>query len=742
MTVVSLAGCRLEPLGSYLKALGVLRLVASQADPAARGWWAGDSFRLESDLDELALVEFFVDRYVPTPVVSPWNNDAGFKEGTSSSTERLLLMESTTDPRFGPYRKAIRACRDLRALPAWDSADKAAQVTMLRNVVGDDAAEWIDAAIVLRSEKPAFPALLGAGGNLGRLELSPTFMARLLDVLDPGSRLALQSRPWLEAALFERGAPKLRSDPVGQFDPGGAGGLRADARAAKPLTNPWDFVLIIEGAMVWTSGVARREGGAVTTAAVPFNVAPSTAGEGSLAAGESAKSELWAPIWCRPAPMSAIRRLFSEGRISWSKGQARSGVDAARALRTLGVDAGLQGFVRYLIADRMGQSPLAVPLGRLDVSNRTDGAVTVSAAVDPWIGRLRRAAAGKNAPASLVRSAAGVERALFTASRMGLARDVHVLLTTLGHAERTVGLTERARADAATPPPVPPLAAADWLPVVDDGSVEVRLAAALAVATDGDVIDARAGCLRTLLGPLAPIPTKGDPFGRMHWSLEEPPVSGLGARPVTEVLATALVARCEVARRVPDSGSDPAADRRLAAPWFRRGVLTRTGDLERLAAGDADEDRLGELLVGFLLLGPRPPYPHHVWERSTGQRLAPPIPPVPAWRLLAPFFSCYPMAGGVRLHPAPGWARRIVAGDLAGVLADALVRWRQAGLTPVYDRSRVDAIADATDPGRLATALLISAPPADLDNLLVQVVPDLDPNLAHVSDPNLEGVRP
>lgn len=742
MTVIALAGCRLEPLGAYLKALGVLRLVAAQADPNARGWWQGDTFFVESGLDEAALVEFFLDRYVPTPVISPWNKDAGFKEGSSTSTERLLLIESTTDPRFEPYREAIRACRELRTLPAWQKADKAAQVTMLRNVVGDDAVEWIDAAIVLRPEKPAFPALLGAGGNFGRLELSPTFMARLLDVLDPGNRLAAQRQPWLEAALFQRGAPKLRSDPVGQFDPGGAGGVRADARAAKPLTNPWDFVLIIEGAMVWTSGAARREGSAASTTAVPFNVAPSTAGQGSLVVGESAKSELWAPIWCRPAPMPAIQRLFSEGRISWSNGQARSGIDAVRALRTLGVDAGLQGFVRYLVADRMGQSPLAVPLGQFDVATRTDASVAVSAAVDPWIGRLRRVAAGSNAPTSLVRSTARVERALFTASRTGLAHDVHALLTALGHAERTVGQTGRARADAATPPPVPPLVAADWLPVVDDGSVEVRLAAALAVAVDGDTIEARAGCLRTLVGPLEPRPTRGDPFGRMQWSLEDAPVSGLGTRPVTDVLGDVLVARCEAARRDPEPASESSGVRGRAAPWFRDGVWTRSGDLERLAAGEMDEARLGELLVGFLLMGPRPPYPRPVWKRSPDRRPAPPIPPVPAWRILAPFFSAHPLAGALHLHPAQGWARRIVAGDLEGVLADALVRWQQEGLNPVYDRSRVDAIADSTHPARLASALLISAPPQDLETLLVQVVPDLEPILDQPSEPTLEGVRP
>jgi len=36
-----LVGCAPAPLARYLKALGILRLVAEQKDPAVRGWWPG-----------------------------------------------------------------------------------------------------------------------------------------------------------------------------------------------------------------------------------------------------------------------------------------------------------------------------------------------------------------------------------------------------------------------------------------------------------------------------------------------------------------------------------------------------------------------------------------------------------------------------------------------------------------------------------------------------------------------------
>lgn len=46
MNIHELNGCAPTPLAHYLKALGILRLVAEQADPEARGWWEGERFRL------------------------------------------------------------------------------------------------------------------------------------------------------------------------------------------------------------------------------------------------------------------------------------------------------------------------------------------------------------------------------------------------------------------------------------------------------------------------------------------------------------------------------------------------------------------------------------------------------------------------------------------------------------------------------------------------------------------------
>jgi CRISPR-associated protein Csx17 len=98
-----LKGCAPAPLANYLKALGVLRLVVEQeADPEARGWWQDERFRLLTKLTRDELEQFFLHRYAPTPLLSPWNKGCGFlrqlpHDWESHYGHRPLLLETLVD---------------------------------------------------------------------------------------------------------------------------------------------------------------------------------------------------------------------------------------------------------------------------------------------------------------------------------------------------------------------------------------------------------------------------------------------------------------------------------------------------------------------------------------------------------------------------------------------------------------------------------------------------------------------
>lgn len=105
-----LDGCAATPLAHYLKALAILRLVAEQKDPDARGWWEGDRFRLATRLDRDALQRFFLYEYQPTPLIAPWNRGAGFFKMNDPA---LTPIERSESPRFAAFRDGIAAARKI-----------------------------------------------------------------------------------------------------------------------------------------------------------------------------------------------------------------------------------------------------------------------------------------------------------------------------------------------------------------------------------------------------------------------------------------------------------------------------------------------------------------------------------------------------------------------------------------------------------------------------------------------------
>ena len=69
-------GLRPEPLASYLAGLGLIRVLGEQADPAAAAAWAPGGLAVTTKVEDIAA--WLAASYVPTPVLSPWNNGSGF----------------------------------------------------------------------------------------------------------------------------------------------------------------------------------------------------------------------------------------------------------------------------------------------------------------------------------------------------------------------------------------------------------------------------------------------------------------------------------------------------------------------------------------------------------------------------------------------------------------------------------------------------------------------------------------
>jgi CRISPR-associated protein Csx17 len=728
VTAVQLDGCRTEPLGSYLKALGLLRLVGEQVDRDATGRWDGDAFVLDSPLDADGLVRFLVDDYQPTPLVAPWNGGSGF--GPKDQQAGISAVESSPNPRLDAYRRTVAAAGALRADPAWESAAKEEQVQRCRAWLPEEAVAWIDATVVLTNDARAFPPLLGTGGNDGRLEFSNNFMQRLADVLGlHGGRRPWRdkSSSWAMDSLTGTAHEQLvRGVPIGQFDPGAAGGVNSSPLgAASSLVNPWDYVLLLEGCLLFASGAARRLGaGARGSAAMPFMVGPSPVGYSSSAAGEPSRGELWAPLWSRPATAFEVARLVGEGRATWARSQAGTGLDVARAAASLGVDRGLDGFVRHTFAQRFGLSTLAVPVGRVTVRAKPE--VPVLAGLDPWLGRLRRA---RDVPAAVATALRRLDAAQFEVSVGGGPAWLQQVLVAAAELEVLVSRSPALR-DKEVRHPLQGLRATEWLPLLDDGTPELRLAAAIASQSDrvtspGPLTDfdrhssSPALFLRAVL--------RDSPWA-IEWSRRPPRVPGHGHRPVTEVLAQLLVRRAiDVAGR--RAGPDEGGGQVGVQPAFHHGLRAPVADVAAFVEGRLDQARLDRLLAGMLLLDWRAradDFDTSGWRRRAGS-LDRPVSAI--WALVAPFFHGRPLHPGDgiarTLRPASRWPALLAAGRPAEVTHEALLRLRIAHLDPAPAKpAALAATIDQPASTRLAAALVCPLSNGGATELLRRTVPD------------------
>ncbi|MBQ4325585.1 MAG: type I-U CRISPR-associated protein Csx17, partial [Mailhella sp.] len=377
-----LHGCQSKPLASYLKALGILRLVSEQSDSTARGSWQHGVFCLSCRMDREVLLDFFLEGYQPSPLVSPWNGGSGFYPGDNKAG--IEAVSASDDVRLSVYREAI-ACifnwpefRELEALPtskrkAYGEQIKKGKERILqrcRSTLPDECLPWLDAAYALREDKAFFPPLLGTGGNEGRLEFSNNFMQRVCELFHKTP--ADLQEAWLKASLFDVPVSSLPVIKVGQFDPGNAGGINQSMafKNEDVQSNPWDFIFMLEGTLLFASALVRRSPNDMAQAAAPFSVSSLSAGFASSHLQDKGRGEVWMPLWSHPATVRELRRLLGEGRASLGREKVREDLDFARAAALLGVDRGIDGFERFSLLERRGQSYVALPSGTVSVGWR------------------------------------------------------------------------------------------------------------------------------------------------------------------------------------------------------------------------------------------------------------------------------------------------------------------------------------------------------------------------------------
>jgi len=518
--VVKLEGCTQVPLANYLKTLGLFRLIAEQVDPMAKGYWSDQVFILESKLSNEDIIRFVTEDYCPTPIVVPWSGndffavdqDRRFQEDEDrfnkppTSEKAIAAILRTESTRLDLYRQTITSVfaamkisktltkSNIEGAGKAQKKQKAEFIQAVRNIVPDEVVFWIDAATVI-NEEVWFNNLLGSGGgNEGNSHFSDNFMQALwivlpdFDAQKSGMQKAVggnyfESSRALKQALFGdltcgTFIPKMSQvlfSPLSVEAPNATSGFKAEA-----ASNPWDFIFLLEGSILFAGGLVKKKGARTPKmASFPFLLGATPIGNIAASNVEGSGKEIWLPIWDKPTRLSEIKELFSAGRIENYHRAAVRGIDAVQAISQLGVDRGISGFRRIgLFKGRASgdKSLSAIDMGEFLVKRNIDA--DRLADINSWLSIFREKAYSKNAPKSAERALRNLEATIFTLCTDPVARRTPEVLIALGKCERTLAKNSK-WAQESTLKPVPALSE-KWLIEADDGSPEFRLAASLA----------------------------------------------------------------------------------------------------------------------------------------------------------------------------------------------------------------------------------------------------------------------
>lgn len=623
MNTIELPGCTPEPLMSYLKALGVFRLVAEDkehGDPSARGCWRGGVFVLETTLDRYGLAKFFLEQYRPTPIVVPWSGGDffGIKVGATvlkskdapTSTRIIEAILATTSPRLQPYRDAIQlviatmaACGigDKKAIEGSSKKSaKAEFIAQLRAEASEEVVGWVDAAAQVDDESAVFNPLLGSGGgNDGNTHFSDNFMQNLWDSLpdfDGQRKNPAQPKPDVRHALFNESVGILTPKRTAAlYDSGAVGGPNASQGFIRDaLVNPWDFILALEGLLIFAGGMAKRLGShSVEAPSFPYLIRMTAAGSefGSAALKEYGQNEVWLPMWERPATLGEVAAFFREGRAQVGRRPAQTGSDMARTVATKGVSAGIDEFRRYgLIRGRVGGENYftATSIGSYRV--RYDDSVTLLDQLDPWLTKFGYALRDEDTPARYRSAFRRLDAAIADYCRLGRQPGVRggllPVVIALGVVERTLAAGLGFCKDKY----IRPLQglSADWLEQADDGSQEFALAVSLAGIGSADVV----GPLRA---HLEEVEAKGD---YVNWSPGS--TSAVWSkRPLADNLAAVFRRRQMEAFRAGQMGVPLDA---APSPGDRKREIICPTPLAHVLAflrGELDDEKLHDLIWGL-----------------------------------------------------------------------------------------------------------------------------------------------
>jgi|GEM_PF-2162751 CRISPR-associated protein Csx17 len=602
---IYMTNCKTEPFGSALKALGVMKIIGEQKDPDIESYWENGELRINTILTKEEITNFFMKEYSPTPILAPWLSQSGFWS-TFESTHMKSIIESG-QTRFDSFRNNVAKIRSIidkvaqaegitrsdlqnkKKAEDFRHRNKEKLITMCRNQLEDSYVYWSDAAVVINADGLAkYPPLNGTGGNDARLEFTHTFVemiANMLLDLDNEHNYNVSSS-LLNNSLFGTFTDNLRTNiSVGKFIPGLTGGLNQGEgiEIDKAAVNPWDLIFFMEGTTIWTSGIGRKSETRSSMPISPFTVKLSSP-YSSADPSDPKSFELWFPVWKNPATLDEIKLVFREGRSDVGRMPASTGLQFAESVNSLGVDRGIEEFVRYSLSVKNGQASFLIPLGQYKVKMEKYpelllGLDPVLSSIDVFL-RKNKA----DLPPSFKKAREEIEKSVFDFTVNRNKYNAKRVVISLGRFERLLST----HFSIVSKTGLSPLSGLDpkWLKAMDDGSIEMRIALAVSSITysvrDRDTRN-KVGSIRSNIEPVKS-------FSKPEWSKEDSEFSWSG-NSIYEKMANTVLKRLLIAER----------DNHNNLPLYSK-IKLSIYEISEFIHGNFDESLTEDLIFSLFLI--------------------------------------------------------------------------------------------------------------------------------------------
>ena len=173
-------GCSTRPMGNYLKALGLLRIIKDKIAPDAQGFWQGDSFYIQSSLTWEEIIDRILMSYEPSGISTPWNGSSGFYRKRPSFM--VDILKSKCD-RWNRLKNAYQICLKLtdreglrEDLKKKNKTKKYEFISQVRSAAVEESwNNWLNVVSVpkivvdedgKRKQEYAYPGLTGGTGGI------------------------------------------------------------------------------------------------------------------------------------------------------------------------------------------------------------------------------------------------------------------------------------------------------------------------------------------------------------------------------------------------------------------------------------------------------------------------------------------------------------------------------------------------------------------------------------------------